>query len=90
VPPEADVTGLEEDWMVPLELEVDEAVVLVLVADDVPGIVCSLIRPVRPTPATAANAMPAVRRLSSRTAASRLRILESGLGSMVPNCGVEV
>ena len=48
--------------------------------EDVPGIVAALIALNNPRPAKAATAVPAVRRLSIRRAASRARILESGCG----------
>src|SRR5256886_14438576 len=50
--------------------------------EDVPGIVAALIALNNPRPAKAATAVPAVRRLSIRGAASRARILESGCGGL--------
>ena len=63
-------------------VELDEAAaVLVAVPDDeeaaVPGMVSALMVPKMPTPATAANATPAVSRLSIASALSRAQILAS-------------
>jgi len=55
-------------------LEVAEVAVSLDAEEElVPGMVAALTAPKTPTPATAANAAPNVRRLSSRIAASRAR-----------------
>ena len=82
-----ETTGVEDDGTVD-EAEVDEdelALVadVVAVVDVVPGIVYALTAVSMPTPATAANAIPVVSRLSRRIAASRARTLDCVLASMV-------
>jgi hypothetical protein len=66
-PPETATPELD-DWLT--EVEVDWTPMLVELAAveafvETPGIVLALTTPSRPTPATAANATPAVSRLSS-------------------------
>jgi hypothetical protein len=77
-----ETTGVDDDGTVDeaaAELDKDE---LELVADVlavvevVPGIVYALTAVSIPTPATAANAIPVVSRLSRRIAASRARTLD--------------
>jgi hypothetical protein len=74
--PEDELTEPED------ELELDVAAVLDAVPEDeevdAPGIVLALTAPRMPTPAMAAKAAPAVRRLSIDRARSRARILSSG------------
>jgi hypothetical protein len=91
VPPETATPELDEELTVPEEgcsaldeaLEDDELEVVVVAAvpdvDEaaVPGMVRALTVPKMPTPATAAKATPAVRRLSRDRALSRARILAS-------------
>jgi hypothetical protein len=55
--------------------DVVEVDVLELDVLAVPGMVCALIAPSKPTPTTALTAAPAVSRLSRRIAASRARTL---------------
>lgn len=88
--PEDELTEPEDELTEPEEeLELDVAVVLEAAAVDevvaVPGIVLALTAPRMPTPATAAKAAPAVRRLSMDSALSRARILSCGfVSSMAP------
>ena len=93
-PPETATAELDEeltdpvdDWR-PFEDVVDEdevevvAALAVAVDDDeaeTPGMVTALMAPKTPTPATPANAMPAVSWLSSDSALSRARILASAV-----------
>ena len=88
------MTGVEDepseelDVEVELELEVVleavllDAVAVLDVVDVVPGMVCALTKPSRPTPATALKATPTVNRFSRRIAASRACILPSVFVSM--------
>jgi hypothetical protein len=60
------------DELLDVEVEVVlEEVVVLDAVDVVPGMVCALTSPSRPTPATALNATPAVSLFSQRIAASR-------------------
>jgi Trk K+ transport system NAD-binding subunit len=71
---------LEDDELEVVELDELEVVVAAVPVDDeaaVPGMVSALTVPKMPTPATAAKATPAVRRLSRDRALSRARILAS-------------
>jgi hypothetical protein len=83
--PEVELTEPEDELTEPEdELELEVAVVLEAAAVDeaaVPGIVLALTAPRMPTPATAAKAAPAVRRLSMDSALSRARILSCGFVS---------
>ncbi|HEV2030218.1 MAG TPA: hypothetical protein VGS16_17080 [Candidatus Dormibacteraeota bacterium] len=65
---------LDVELEVELEAVLEEVAVLVAV-DVVPGMVCALTTPSRPTPATALKATPTVSLFSRRIAASRACIL---------------
>jgi hypothetical protein len=75
------------DELLEVEVVLEEVAVLDAV-DVVPGMVCALTSPSRPTPATALNATPTVSLFSKRIAASRACIrpwvLVSMRGSLPP------
>jgi len=78
--PDEEVTGVDDDPSPAVELdevevELDVAVLAVCEVVPVPGMVEALTAPSTPTPAMADTAAAVVRRLSSRIAASRARIL---------------
>jgi hypothetical protein len=83
---EDELTGVEDEPSDELdeELEVvlDEVVAVLDAVDVVPGRVCALRTPSKPTPATALKATPTVSLLSKRIAASRACILPWVFGSM--------
>ena len=90
---EDELTGVEDEPSDELDEELEvvldevvavlDAVVAVLDAVDVvPGRVCALTTPSKPTPATALKATPTVSLLSKRIAASRACILPWVFGSM--------
>ena len=85
--PEVEVTGVEDEpsdeleagaalefeavLEVALEAALLEAVAVLAVVDVLPGIVCALTAPSKPTPATALKATPTVSRFNRLIAASR-------------------
>jgi hypothetical protein len=72
--PDDEVTDVEDDFTVDVDVELEAAEVDELADDEVAGIVLALTMPSSATPAIAVKAAPAVSRCSRAMAALRARI----------------